>query len=72
MSFTLLEQILARDPRKLVRFPEMPVDEALTALRRLEAALREAEAAPPTPAPPVAPPPDDAEGLATAFGGLAT
>jgi hypothetical protein len=71
MSFTLLAQILARDPRKQVRFPEPPVEEALTALRRLEASLRE-----PPPPPPsrgtAGPFADDAEGLAAAFGGLAT
>jgi HAMP domain-containing protein len=67
MSFTLLAQIFARDPRKQVRFPELPVEEALTALRRLEASSRE----PPAP-PPAAPPADDTEGLAAAFGGLAT
>jgi hypothetical protein len=38
MNQTLLAQILARDPRKQVRFPELPLDEALTALRRLQAA----------------------------------
>ncbi len=69
MSFTLLAQILARDPRKQVRFPEPPVEEALTALRRLEASLRELPAQPPAPAGPSA---DDTEGLAAAFGGLAT
>jgi hypothetical protein len=69
MSSLLLAQIFARDPRKLVRFPELPVDEALTALRRLEAALREPPAAAPaTPEPGV----DDPEGLSAAFGGLAT
>ena len=69
MSFPLLAQIFARDPRKQVRFPELPVDEALTAVRRLEAALREPQA--PSQAAP-GPAADDPEGLSTAFGGLAT
>ena len=76
MTPTLLAQILARDPRKTVRFPEAPVDEALAALRQLQAAL-----ANPTPAPtpvareePRAPAsePEEAEALSTALGGLAT
>jgi len=71
MSFTLLAQILARDPRKQVRFPDLPVDEALTALRRLEAALREPSAAPPAPTT-VEPGADGAEALSTSLGGLAT
>jgi hypothetical protein len=71
MSSLLLAQIFARDPRKQVRFPELPVDEALTAVRRLEAALRETQAAPTAPATP-GPEADDLEGLSTAFGGLAT
>ncbi len=71
MSFTLLAQILARDPRKQVRFPELPVDDALTALRRLEASLREQQVPPPAAAA-AEPPAEDAERLAAAFGGLAT
>jgi len=71
MSFPLLAQIFARNPRKQVRFPELPVDEALTAVRRWEAALRETRAAPPATATP-GPEEDDPEGLSTAFGGLAT
>ena len=71
MSFPLLAQIFARNPRKQVRFPELPVDEALTAVRRWEAALRETRAAPPATATP-GPEADDPEGLSTAFGGLAT
>ena len=72
MNFTLLAQIFARDPRKQVRFPELPVDEALTALRRWQAANR----ADPIPAvaagmapQPVAEYPEE---LASALGGLAT
>ena len=71
MSYPLLAQILARDPRKQVRFPELPLEEALTALRRLEALVREPPSPPRSPgtAGPFA---DDAEGMAAAFGGLAT
>jgi hypothetical protein len=71
MNSALLAQIFARDPRKQVRFPELPVDEALTALRRVEAALHEKQAAPAATASP-GPEADDPEGLAAAFGGLAT
>jgi antitoxin component of RelBE/YafQ-DinJ toxin-antitoxin module len=71
MSHTLLAQIFARDPRKQARFPELPVDEALTALRRLEVVLRERQPAPPAAAAP-GPEAGDAEELAVAFGGLAT
>jgi hypothetical protein len=74
MSSLLLAQIFARDPRKQVRFPELPVDEALTALRRLEATLREQQAAPSAPPQPATPAPagDESEALAASFGGLAT
>lgn len=55
MSYTLLQQILATDPRKLAQFPEAPLDRALADWRRLSAATP-----PPAPAPapattPVAP-----------------
>lgn len=74
MTPGLLAQILARDPRKTVRFPEVPVDEALAALRQLQAAWR--EPAPPPAVAPVAtappPPAEDTEELAAALGGLAT
>jgi hypothetical protein len=46
MNSTLLAQIFARDPRKLVRFPEVPVDEALTAVGRMQAALRAGQETP--------------------------
>jgi hypothetical protein len=76
MTPSLLAQILARDPRKTVRFPEVPVDEALDALRQLHDALREPTPAPPPPAvaAPVAPAPaaEDTEALSAALGGLAT
>lgn len=32
----LLAQLLARDPRKLARFPDLPIDEALAELREFE------------------------------------
>jgi hypothetical protein len=70
MNFSLLAQILARDPRKQVRFPDPPVDEALSALRRLEAALRTAQDAPAG----VEPRPEagGTDELSSALGGLAT
>jgi hypothetical protein len=76
MTPSLLAQILARDPRKTVRFPEVPVDEALSALRELQTALREPKPAPPPAAVagPVAPAleAEEAEALSAALGGLAT
>lgn len=76
MTSSLLAQLLARDPRKTVRFPEVPVDEALDALRQLHDALRDQPPAPPPPAlaAPVAPAPaaEDTEALSVALGGLAT
>jgi hypothetical protein len=74
MNPSLLAQILARDPRKTVRFPDVPVDEALAALGQLQAALREPTPPPVAPATPVAPTlaADDAEALSTALGDLAT
>lgn len=44
----LLAQLLARDPRKLARFPDLPLDEALAELRELErrAASEAAEGTP--------------------------
>jgi len=72
MNFTLLAQIFARDPRKQVRFPELPVDEALTALRRLQAALR-AEPKPPAAAEIARRPEAESfDELSPALGGLAT
>jgi len=47
MQHSLLAQIFARDPRKEVRFPDVPLDQALVALQQLETALRELKAAPP-------------------------
>jgi hypothetical protein len=72
MNSTLLEQIFARDPRKEVSFPELPVDEALTALRRLQEALH-AEPKPPAPVETAAKPSAEApDELSPALGELAT
>ena len=71
MTPSLLAQLLAHDPRKTVRFPEVPVDEALDALRRLHDTLHDpppALAAPVTPAPAA----EDPEALSVALSGLAT
>jgi hypothetical protein len=56
MQHSLLAQIMARDPRKLVRFPDVPLDQALVALQQLESMLQELKAAPPPPVQPVAAP----------------
>ncbi len=71
MNQTLLAQILARDPRRQVRFPELPLDEALAELRRLQAA---SSAEPDTLAAEVAPQPgaEGSDEFSTALGGLAT
>jgi hypothetical protein len=71
MNRTLLAQIFARDPRKQVRFPEPPLDEALTALRRLQTALRAEQG---TAAAEIAPQPaaGDLDEFSSALGGLAT
>lgn len=52
MQHSLLAQIMARDPRKLVRFPDVPLDQALVALHQLETTLQKLKAAPTPPAPP--------------------
>lgn len=49
MQHSLLAQIMARDPRKLVRFPDVPLDQALLALQQLETNLQELKALPPPP-----------------------
>lgn len=72
MSFTLLAQILARDPRKQVRFPDIPVDEALAALRQLEEALDGQRTPPPAVAESGPGGQDAAEDLSAALGVLAT
>lgn len=51
MQYSLLAQIMARDPRKLVRFPDVPLDQALLALQQLETNLQELKALPPPPPP---------------------
>lgn len=52
MPATFLQQLLARDPRKLARFPAPAIDQALTAWRELsEAAQSPAPAPAATPAP---------------------
>jgi len=72
MNFTVLAQILARDPRKQVRFPEPPVDEALSALRRLEQALGAERLAPAAAGAAPRPEADRADEVSAALGGLAT
>jgi hypothetical protein len=74
MNPSFLAQLLARDPRKTVRFPDVPVDEALAALSQLQAALSK-----PTPPPAAAPAPgapapaeEETAALSTALGDLAT
>lgn len=56
MQHSLLAQIFARDPRKLARFPDVPLDQALTALQQLQVAIEELKSAPP-PAPALSTPP---------------
>lgn len=55
---SLFAQIFARDPRKLVRFPEYPVDLALAELRNLQDHVEQAKklAESPAPAPAVSAP----------------
>ncbi|MFH1498692.1 MAG: hypothetical protein ABII82_12805 [Verrucomicrobiota bacterium] len=52
MPATFLQQLLARDPRKLARFPDPAIDQALTAWRALSESLAESAATPAAPAPP--------------------
>jgi hypothetical protein len=84
MHHSLLAQIMARDPRKEVRFPDVPLDRALVALQQLEETLQELKSAPPPPPPeplesmppvvPVAAPAvsEDLEALSGSLAGLAT
>jgi hypothetical protein len=71
---SFVTQLLARDPRKLVQFPDFPIDAAMSELRELQeqveqASKRVASAPPmPTPAAPGALP----EGFAAALASLAT
>jgi hypothetical protein len=57
MSSSLLQQFLARDPRKLARFPEPPIDRALADWHRLVNAPPPppAAAAPSSPSPELGP-----------------
>jgi hypothetical protein len=80
MQYSLLAQIFARDPRKEVRFPDVPLDQALAVLQQMEKALQELKAAPPPAShpvaaleamPPVVPAPAEAEGLEAMGGSLA-
>jgi len=74
MKPSLFAQIFALEPRKAARFPDVPVDEALAALRALQETWSQAAAAAPPPEPPPAAPaagPDDAA-LTAALGNLAT
>lgn len=68
---SLLAQIFARDPRKLVRFPEYPVDTALAELRNLldhvEQAKKLAEVPAPAPAPEKASPEEASAALSDTF-----
>jgi hypothetical protein len=50
-TFSFVEQLLARDPRKLVRFPDFPVDAAMAELRELQEQLAQAEKQVNAPAP---------------------
>ena len=83
MQYSLLAQLLAREPRKAVRFPDVPLDQALVALQQMKTVLQELKAAtPPAQAvaaplegmPPVVPVPAPAEmeSLDGSLSGLAT
>ncbi len=83
MQYTLFAQLLARDPRKDVRFPDVPLDHALVVLRQMEEALVALRLAPPPPSvphegmPPVVPVAAHAESthleeLSGSLAGLAT
>lgn len=52
---TLLAQLFATDPRKLVRFPELPVEAAMAELRVLQERVQAPAPAPAPVAPPAAP-----------------
>ena len=79
MQHSLLAQLLARDPRKAVRFPDVPLDQALAVLQQMESAMEELKATPPPAAPPPEPlgsmppvvPAPAAEGLESLDGSLA-
>lgn len=74
---TFLNQLLAQDPRRLVRFPDYPLDAAMAELRQLQQQLAEAAArpqAPVAPAPAVVPAPATTlpDGMASSIAALAT
>lgn len=48
MQYSLLAQLMARDPRKIVRFPDVPLDQALVALQQMEETIQELKSAPPS------------------------
>ena len=70
---TFLNQLLAKDPRKLVRFPEYPLEAALAELKELQQRVS-AAMPPPAPAavPPAPEPPASPEGLGSSLAALAT
>ncbi len=82
MEYSLLAQIFARDPRKEVRFPDVPLDQALAVLGQLEMIMQELRAVPPAaqppaatplePMPPVVPVPDVLAAMDGSMAGLAT
>ncbi|MFT3869627.1 MAG: hypothetical protein QM715_14320 [Nibricoccus sp.] len=53
MQHSLLAQIFARDPRKLARFPDVPLDQALVTLQHLLSTLEELSSLSVPPPPPV-------------------
>jgi hypothetical protein len=67
-----LEQLLARDPRSLARFPELPLEHALAAWHEVKAAGTATPPAPAEPAPAPAPAPAIPEELSTVVCSLAT
>jgi hypothetical protein len=80
MQHSLLAQLFAHDPRKDVRFPDVPLDQALVALQQMETALQELKSAPPAPEPaqtlesmpPVVPAANSLEAMDGSLSGLAT
>ncbi len=72
MPATFLQQLLARDPRKLARFPDPAIDQALTAWRALSETIATPVAAPAPAAPSAATAASDAAGLDGPLADLAT
>lgn len=56
MQYSLLAQLTARDPRKVVRFPDVPLDDAMALLQELEAEVEKLKTMPPPPAASPVPP----------------